>query len=97
MTSVVHVKLRETTRIWTLAYERANPGQHVTLRPSPKIIMTAALKAAHRLYADASAVSPVFRRTIETWKAFHGAQYQRYEVTQLSFGNFMAGQQLPFR
>ncbi len=76
---------------------RANIQQDVKPQPYLRVIMTAALKAAHERYEEEIAANPAFWRFYQSRKDFRYAQNQRYRITEASFSNFIFGLQLPFR
>jgi hypothetical protein len=76
---------------------RLDTRQGVKLHSYPKDIMTVALKGTPELHEYGCATSPMLRHIYESWKVFRNAQFPRHRISEASFCNFMASQQLPFR
>jgi TRAP-type mannitol/chloroaromatic compound transport system permease small subunit len=76
---------------------RVDTQQGVKRHSCPKDIMTVALKVTPELHEYGCATNPMLRRVYQSWKVFRNTQFPRHRITETSFSNFMANQQLPFR
>jgi TRAP-type mannitol/chloroaromatic compound transport system substrate-binding protein len=58
------------------------------LRPYPKDLLEAALKAANELYDEEAGKNAVFKKIYESWKRFRNDQFQWFRVAEATYGNF---------
>ena len=59
------------------------------LRPFPRPVMEAALKAANEVYDELSAKSAHWKRIYEGWRRFRAEQYLWFRVAENQFDNFV--------
>ena len=59
------------------------------LRPLPRPVMEACLKAATELYDELSAKSPEFKKIYQAWKKFRDDQFLWFRVAESSYDNFV--------
>jgi TRAP-type mannitol/chloroaromatic compound transport system substrate-binding protein len=82
---------------WTVAkYDVLNPpalrklvAAGTQLRPFPRPVMEACLKAAFELYDETAAKNPAFRKIYEPWKKFRDEQYLWFRVAEQTLDNFV--------
>ncbi|MSQ70545.1 MAG: ABC transporter substrate-binding protein [Betaproteobacteria bacterium] len=79
----------------TASYDAKNPaalrrliGSGTQLRPFPRPVMEACLKAADELYGELSAKSPHWKRIYETWSKFRAEQFLWFRVAENTYDNF---------
>jgi TRAP-type mannitol/chloroaromatic compound transport system substrate-binding protein len=83
--------------IWMPAkYDAQNPpalrrlvAGGAQLKPFPRDVMDACLKAANELYAETSAKNAKFKKVYDAWKPFRDEQNLWFRVAEGSFDNFM--------
>jgi TRAP-type mannitol/chloroaromatic compound transport system substrate-binding protein len=59
------------------------------LRPFPRPVMEACLKAANELYVELAAKSPEFKRIFDAWSRYRDDQYLWFRVAEASFDSFV--------
>jgi len=59
------------------------------LRPFPRPVMEACLKAATELYDELSAKSPEFKKIYQAWTKFRDDQFLWFRVAESSYDNFV--------
>jgi TRAP-type mannitol/chloroaromatic compound transport system substrate-binding protein len=59
------------------------------LRPFPRPVMEACLKAANDLYQELSAKSPEFKKIYQAWTQFRDVQLLWFKVAESSYDNFI--------
>ena len=88
--------------VWMLGkYDAQNPvalrkliGGGAQLRPFPRAVMEACLKATNELYDEIAAQNPKFKKIYEPWKKYRDEQLLWFRVAEGTFDSFMtaAGQ-----
>jgi len=78
-------------------YDALNPAalrrivaSGVQLRPFPREILLASLKAANEVFEETAAANAKFRKVYEPWKRFRDEQVLWFRVAEQNFDNFMA-------
>ena len=64
-------------------------GAGAQLRPFPRPVMEACLKAANELYDEISEKSAEFKKVYTAWKKFRDDQFLWFRVAENSYDNFM--------
>jgi len=86
---------------WVLAkYDAQNPAalrrlaaSGTQLKPFPREVMQACLKAANELYAETSAKNANFKRIYDQWSKFREEELLWFRVAEFTFDDFLARQQ----
>ena len=94
--AALEVACAEATLDMISKYDAVNPpalrrlvGAGTQLRPFPREVMEACLKAANETYAENSAKNLKFRKVYEAWSKWRDEQLLWFRVAESQFDNFM--------
>jgi TRAP-type mannitol/chloroaromatic compound transport system substrate-binding protein len=94
--AALEVACAEATLDMISKYDAVNPpalrrlvGAGTQLRPFPREVMEACLRAANETYAENSAKNPKFRKVYEAWSKWRDEQLLWFRVAESQFDNFM--------
>jgi TRAP-type mannitol/chloroaromatic compound transport system substrate-binding protein len=98
--AVLEAACAEANAMMVAKYDALNPAAlrrlvagGAVLRPFPREVMAACLKASNELYAETSAKNPWFKRVFDQWQKFRDEETLWFRVAENTFDNFMAQQQ----